>query len=81
MFVVVSNKCGYNPYLVFYSVAEDTDSSTETLHFLRTMVNSLNGMLYWTSWPDNLDAVAVQLDKMIIKHREAGLVSRIMHAT
>ena len=23
-------------------------------------------MPYWTSWPDNTDAVAVQLDKMII---------------
>ena len=23
-------------------------------------------MLYWTSWPDNADAVAVQLDMMII---------------
>ena len=23
-------------------------------------------MLYWTSWPDNTDAVAFQLDKMII---------------
>ena len=48
--------------------------------------NSLNEQ-YWTSWPDNRDAVAVQLDKMIIKHREADswlftrLASRIMHAT
>ena len=30
-------------------------------------INSLNvHMLYWTSWPDNMGAVAVQLDKMII---------------
>ena len=45
------------------------------------------GMPYWTSWPDNADAVAVQLDKMIINARESdswlftGLVSGIMHAT
>ena len=44
-------------------------------------------MLYWTSWPENADAVAVQLNKMIITQREAdswlftGLGSRIMHAT
>ena len=46
---------------------------------LQIIINSLNCMLYWTSWPDNLDAVAV--------HREADswlftrLVSRIKHAT
>ena len=29
-------------------------------------------ILYWTSWPDNTDAIAVQLVKMIITHRKKG---------
>ena len=29
---------------------------------------------YGTSWPDNADAVAVQLDKMIINAEGGGLV-------
>ena len=31
-------------------------------------------MLYWSSWPDNKGAVAVQLDKMIINPYGGGLV-------
>ena len=31
-------------------------------------------MPHWTSWPDNADAVAVQLDKMIINAEGGGLV-------
>ena len=37
-------------------------------------INSLTSMLYWTSWPDNTDAVVVQLDKMIINALLGGLI-------
>ena len=51
-----------------------------------TLLTLSTCMLYWTSWPDNVGAVAVHLDKRLSMHREAdlwlftGLVSRIMHA-
>ena len=57
------------------------------IHVGEALLTLSTRMPYGTSWPDDSDAVAVQLDKMIINHREADswlftrVVSRIMHAT
>ena len=39
---------------------------TSTIGLLKHFLTLSMRMLYWTSWPDNADAVALQLDKMII---------------